>query len=235
MALCSKCVQKSSFFGFFFYISFSRHEGFDVDICYGTVQMCFDCEGWILEDLRAGEAFHTGRTCFTHVLAHTRAVQVNTLKEHAQVNSHKHTGEAESLFHWSMTAKPPSGTARSPWQSQRFSGPKDVVNKSGESSPTSGRSQACAKWSVFPVNLRFLNPVKLRTLPKSRPPDLSHNTKFRKHHASVSVCNVRGEKLARAEPEIFFLKHYWKILMAIYNAYSNSLLLCHNMRNKMAV
>lgn len=88
---------------------------------------------------------------------------------HAHMNPYKHTGEAESLFHWSMTAKPPSGTPRSPWQPQRFSGHEDVVNKSGESSPKSGRSQACAKWSVFPVNLLFLNPVKLKTLPKSHP------------------------------------------------------------------
>lgn len=138
-------------------------------------------------------------------------------------------GEAESLFHWSMTAKPPSGTARSPWQSQRFSGPKDVVNKSGESSPTSGRSQACAKWSVFPVNLLFLNPVKLRTLPETRPPDLSHNTKFKKHHASVSLCNVGREKTARAggfsSPYIVG-KFLWLYTLYIYNY---SLLLCHNM------
>lgn len=64
---------------------------------------------------------------------------VNRLFEHAQVNSHKQAVEAESVFHWSMTAKPPSGTAHSPWQSQRFSSPKDVVNKWGESSTTSGQ------------------------------------------------------------------------------------------------
>lgn len=96
-----------------------------------------------------------------HTHAHTQA--------RAQVKAYKHAGGAESLFHWSMTAKPPSGTPRSPWQPQRFSGHEDVVNKSGESSANSARSRACAKWSVFPVNLLFLNPVKLRTLPKSHP------------------------------------------------------------------
>lgn len=110
---------------------------------------------------------HARRTCVTHhwrnFSQHARAVA------HTQVNPYEHAGEAESLFHWSMTAKPPSGTPRSPWQPQRFSGHEDVVNKSGESSLKSGRWQACAKWSVFPVNLLFLNPVKLKTLPKSHP------------------------------------------------------------------
>lgn len=126
----------------------------------------FDHEGLKTRGPRGCRGFSHRQSTFR-----TRActARVNTLKEHAQVNSHKHTGEAESLFRWSMTAKPPSGTARSPWQSQRFSGSEDVVNKSGESSATSGRSQACAKWSVFPVNLLFLNPVKLRTLPETRP------------------------------------------------------------------
>lgn len=119
----------------------------------------------LLEDLTAGKASPRRGT-------HS-PVQVNTPTAHtqarAQVKAYKYAGGAESLFHWSMTAKPPSGTPRSPWQPQRFSGHEDVVNKSGESSLNSARSRACAKWSVFPVNLLFLNPVKLRTLPKSHP------------------------------------------------------------------
>lgn len=135
--------------------------------------------------LTAGEAFHTSRTRIT--------VQDNTLTTHTQVNSYKHVGEAESLFHWSMTAKPPSGTPRSPWQPQRFSGHEDVVNKSGESSPNSGRSQACAKWSVFPVNLLFLNPVKLRTLPKSHP-QTSHIMQNSKTIMHQCLRVIREEK-----------------------------------------
>lgn len=104
-----------------------------------------------------------------------RLVHSQRTQARAQFNSYQQAGGAESLFHWSMTAKPPSGTLRSPWQPQRFSGHEDVVNKSGESSANSGRSQAGAKWSVFPVNLPFLNPVKLRTLPKSHP-QTSHIT-----------------------------------------------------------
>lgn len=98
-----------------------------------------------------------------------RLIHSQHTRARAQLNSYKHTGGAESLFHWSMTAKPPSGTPHSPWRPQRFSSHEDVVNKSRESAPNSGQSQACAKWSVFPVNLLFLNPVKLRTLPKSHP------------------------------------------------------------------
>lgn len=106
----------------------------------------------------------------------------------------KNTDEAESRFHWSMTQRPPCGTARSPWQAQRFSGHTDVVNKWGESWPTSGRLQACAKWSVFPVNLLFLNPVKLRQLPETSPADLQRNAKFKKQHASMSLSKRGGGK-----------------------------------------
>lgn len=79
------------------------------------------------------------------LLTKVEHMSVIRLIEHAQVNSHKHTAEAEAVFHWSMTAKPPSGTAHSPWQSQWFSSPKDMVNKWGESSPTSGQPQPCTK------------------------------------------------------------------------------------------
>lgn len=113
--------------------------------------------------------------------------------------------------------------------------PRMWLTNREESSTTSGRSQACAKWSVFPVNLRFLNPVKLRTLPKSRPPDLSHNTKFKKHHASVSVCNVRGRKNGQSWTRNFALQALQENSYSYIYTHSNFLLLCHNMRDEMAV
>lgn len=126
------------------------------------------------------------------------------------MNPQQHATEAESLLHWSMTAKPPCGAAGSPWQSQWFSSPKDVANKWEGNSPTSAQQQLCAKWSVFPVNLLFLNPVKLRPLPETSPSDLQHNTKFKRHHASVSLCNVK-RKQAKTKPGILLPKPFCKM------------------------
>lgn len=157
----------------------------------------------------------------------------------------KNTDEAESRFHWSMTQRPPCGTARSPWQAQRFSGYTDVVNKWGESWPTSGRLQACAKWSVFPVNLLFLNPVKLRQLPETSPADLQRNAKFKKQHASMSLSKRGGKKQDQNTAGIFIqLSIFGKSLRpsTLYIIYSAPPLSnpppispCHNMPCEMVV
>lgn len=93
MAWCSKCVQKTPLFDFFL-IFLSCHERV---WCWHLLWYSSAGPSLILrpEDLRTSglaEAFHIGRSHFRSVLAHARTARVNTLKEHAQVNSHKHRG-----------------------------------------------------------------------------------------------------------------------------------------------
>lgn len=135
----------------------------------------------------------------THIRTHThthRKHSVNTTSEAVKENSHEHwrlelNRRSADLWQRSLLVGRRlhlgglngSAAART-WLTNRGGG------RARGGSPTSGWLgwELGAKWSVFPVNLWLLNPVKLRAPPKSRPADLAHNTEFRQLHASVCAA-----------------------------------------------